>query len=219
MTSRFTVPAMRREEGIDAPVLVEFFFSPGSRYSYLAASQMPGLERDGMCRVDWRPLNGGDLRALRGRDPFVGDPVSGQYEWGYRRRDAERWAAFYGIPYREPSTHGLDFRLLARAAMAGKRLGRAAEYGWRLCSSVYASDAWPLDAGVCLDVAAAVGLDRAAFTATLADPETDRLLATAAEEACRRGAFGVPTFFVGDEMFWGNDRIVLLRHHLTRRRR
>jgi 2-hydroxychromene-2-carboxylate isomerase len=204
---------------MDAPLLVEFFFSPGSRYSYLAASRMPELEADYGCRVDWRPVNGGDLRALRRRDPFAGDPVSGQYEWAYRRRDAERWAALYGIPYREPPTHELDFRLLARAAAAAKRLGKAAEYGWKLCSRVYASGAWPIDAALCLDLAAAVSLDRAAFAAALAHSETDRLLATAAEEACRRGAFGVPTFFVGEEIFWGNDRIVLLRHHLARRRR
>jgi 2-hydroxychromene-2-carboxylate isomerase len=91
---------------------VEFFFSPGSRYSYLAASQMPSLERETGCRVDWRPVNGSDIRSLRGRDPFAGDPASGQYEWSYRRADAERWASYYSIPFREPPTHHFDSRLL-----------------------------------------------------------------------------------------------------------
>jgi 2-hydroxychromene-2-carboxylate isomerase len=47
-------------------------------------------------------------------------------------------------------------------------------------------------------------------------PETERVLAAAAEEAFRRGAFGVPTFFVGAQMFWGNDRLTILKHVLKK---
>jgi len=199
--------------------LVEFFFSPGSRYSYLAASQIPSIEAEAGCLVEWRPVNGADIRALRGRDPFAGDSVSGQYDWAYRRHDAERWAAYYGVPFREPPTHRFDFNLLVLAAMASKRLGAVREYGWQLCSTVYGSDVWPVDESVCLRLAAEVGLQRAEFSSMLRDPETERLVVVAAEEAYRRGAFGVPTFFVDGELFWGNDRIVILKHVLSKRAR
>jgi len=201
----------------DAEHVVEFFFSPGSRYSYLAASQIASIESETGCRVDWRPVNGPDIRALRGRDPFAGEPVSGQYDWGYRRRDAEAWADYYGIPFREPPTHTFDFRLLARAATVAQRLGAAAAYGWRLCSAIYASDEWPVDETVCARVAEEVGLPPARFIALVADPQTGEQLAATAREAHARGAFGVPTFFVGEQMFWGNDRIVLLKHVLHKR--
>jgi 2-hydroxychromene-2-carboxylate isomerase len=197
--------------------MVEFFFSPGSRYSYLAASQIASIESETGCRIDWRPVNGPDIRALRGRDPFAGEPVSGQYDWAYRRRDAEAWADYYGIPFREPPTHTFDFRLLARAATAARRLGAAAVYGWRLCSTIYGSDTWPVDENVCVRWAEAVGLPVAQFAALLADPQTDEQLAATAREAYARGAFGVPTFFIGGQMFWGNDRIVLLKHVLSKR--
>jgi 2-hydroxychromene-2-carboxylate isomerase len=197
---------------------VEFFFSPGSRYSYLAASQMPALEAETGCRVVWRPVNGPDIRALRGRDPFQAAPLSGQYDWAYRQRDAELWADYYGIPFREPPSHDFDFRLLARAATAAARLGAARAYAWRLCSAVYGSGAWPIDEPLCLRTADEAGLQRAGFSAALADPENDRQLAAAAAEAYRRGAFGVPTFFLGEQMFWGNDRIVILRHVLAKSR-
>jgi len=190
---------------------IEFFFSPGSRYCYLAASQMPGLERDVGCRVVWRPVHGPALRARRGRDPFAGEPISGQYDWTYRRVDAERWAALYGITYRDPPTPHFDFELLARAATAGARLGMAAEYGWRLCAAVYGSARWPIDEAACVEIAEEIGMPRADFVAALGDPETGHALAAAADEAHRRGAFGVPTFFLGERMFWGNDRLVLLR--------
>lgn len=203
--------------GHDQP-LVEFFFSPGSRYSYLAASQIPSIESATGCRVEWRPVNGPDIRALRGRDPFAGEPVSGQYDWTYRQRDAEMWADYYGIAFREPPTHMFDFRLLARAATVAQRLGVAAAYGWRLCRTIYASDVWPIDEKVCVRLAAECGLSTTEFSSLLMDPATDEALKEAANEAHRRGAFGVPTFFIGERMFWGNDRIVILKHVLSKMR-
>jgi len=195
--------------------LVEFFFSPGSRYSYLAASQIPRLESDTGCRVHWRPVRGTDIRALRGRDPFAGEPVSGQYEWRYRRQDAEMWARYYGIPFREPPSRDLDFQLLVRAAESANRMGAVAAYGWRLACAVYGSDEWPLDLSLCVRVAGEVGLPTDDFSSLITNPETDRRLKATAKDAYERGAFGVPTFFLGAEMFWGNDRIVLLRHALS----
>ena len=193
---------------------VEFFFSPGSRYSYLAASQIPGVEAETGCTVEWRPVNGGDIRRLRGRDPFAGEPISGQYDWAYRERDARLWASYYGIAFREPPTHHFDFDLLGRATTSAKRLGRVAEYSWRLCSAVYGSDVWPVDEAVCVRIAAEAGLSADNFRSLLEDPATQQMLAEAAAEACRRGAFGVPTFFVGEQLFWGNDRLLILKHVL-----
>jgi 2-hydroxychromene-2-carboxylate isomerase len=196
---------------------VEFFFSPGSRYSYLAASQIPALEADTGCTVDWRPVHGPDIRALRGRDPFVGEPVSGQYDWSYRRRDAELWADHYGIPFRDPPGRDFDLKLLVRAATAARRLDAVASYSWRLSSAVFGTGAWPLDEPLCLEIAEEVGLPIGTFSAMLSHSKTERQLTATAKEAHARGAFGVPTFFLGDEMFWGNDRIVILRHVLARR--
>jgi 2-hydroxychromene-2-carboxylate isomerase len=179
---------------------------------------MAGLAAKTQCVVDWRPVNGPDIRALRGRDPFSGTPLSGQYDWPYRELDARRWAAHYGIAFREPPSHQFDFALLARAALAARRLGAAAAYGWRICETVYGTDVWPVDERACVAVATEVGLSAREFAAALGDPATAQALARAAAEAVERGAFGVPTFFVGDEMFWGNDRIVLLERAIERHR-
>jgi 2-hydroxychromene-2-carboxylate isomerase len=195
---------------------VEFFFSPGSRYCYLAGSQLRAIEARTRCRFDWRPVLGPEIRRLRGRDPFQGDPVSGQYDWAYRRRDAEQWADLYGIRFREPPSHEFDFLTLSLAAAAGTRLGAPEAVGWALCSAVYGSDTWPLDRGACIEVATRAGLARSDFERALDDPATRELIARNAREAHERGAFGVPTFFHGDAMYWGNDRLVLLEHALAR---
>jgi len=152
--------------------VVEFFFAPGSRYSYLAASQMPALAAETGCRVDWRPVDGHEVRQLRGHNPFIGEPVSGQYDWIYRRRDAKSWADYYGIPFREPPSHDLDFTLLVRAATAAKRLGAVEAYSWQLFCAVYGSDAWPVDEALCLKIAAEMSLPETEFASLLKDSKT-----------------------------------------------
>jgi 2-hydroxychromene-2-carboxylate isomerase len=205
----------RNVEGTDARNTVRFYYSIGSRYSYLASTQLKALERETGCEVVWRPLHSVDLYRLRGISPFEGEPVSGQYDWDYRRRDAERWAAYYGIPYEEPrGVVDFDPRLLARACAAADAMGAARPFSEHLFSAIFAEALPKVDEDECLRRAEAVGLPGEEFARELASPRPDRRLAQTAEEARSAGAFGVPTLVVDGEAFWGNDRLVLERHHL-----
>jgi 2-hydroxychromene-2-carboxylate isomerase len=195
---------------------VDFFYGLGSRYSYLASTQLERLAAETGCDVRWRPLFSGDLFAARGRDPFAGPPVSGQYDRAYRRRDAERWAEYYGVPYREPDDAAYDPRRLALAATAAARLGAVEPFSRRLFQAVFVDGASPLDDELCATRARAVGLERSAFLSCLADPATAARLASTVAEAAARGVFGVPSFVLGDEVYFGNDRLVLLRQALSR---
>ena len=142
---------------------VEFFYGIGSRYSYLASTQLKRLAAETGCHFRWRPLFSGDLFAARGRDPFAGPPVSGQYDWGYRRRDAARWAAYYGVRYREPEDVAYDPRRLALAATAAARLGVVEPFSRRLFQAMFVDGLSPLDDEACARLAQEVGLDREAF--------------------------------------------------------
>jgi 2-hydroxychromene-2-carboxylate isomerase len=194
---------------------VRFYYSVGSRYSYLASTQVGKLERETGCEVVWRPLHNVDLYKLRGASPFEGDPVSGQYDWDYRRHDAERWAEYYGVPYKEPrGTVEFDPQLLARACVAADVLGAVRPYSESMFSAIFAEGLPEIGEEECLERAEAVGLSREAFARELGSPKLERRLAETAEEAYSAGAFGVPTFVVDDRMFWGNDRLVLVRHDL-----
>jgi 2-hydroxychromene-2-carboxylate isomerase len=168
--------------------------------------------------VRWRPLFSGDLFAARGRDPFAGEPPSGQYEWAYRRRDAERWAAYYGVPYREPDDVAFDPRRLALACTAAARLGAVEPFTRGLFLALFVDGISPLDDEVCAQLAQKVGFAQAAFRRVLEQPETAANLAATVEEAVARGVFGVPSFVLGDEIYFGNDRLVLLRHALLKAR-
>jgi 2-hydroxychromene-2-carboxylate isomerase len=200
------------------PVFVDFFYGLGSRYSYLASTQIARLEADTACKVGWRPLYSADLFSLRGADPFQGKAPSGQYAWPYRRFDAECWADYYGVPFREPDDVEADWRLLALAATAADRLGVVERFSRRLFGAAFVDGASPLDAAACLRLAGEIGLDRRAFQIALDAPETADALAATVDDAHRLGVFGVPSFVVGGQVFWGNDRLPIVRHMLLKKR-
>src|SRR5215213_4210963 len=125
---------------------VDFYLGLGSRYSYLAASQVERIEKTHGCRFVWKP-------------------IAGQYDWGYREYDAKCWASYYGIPFREPVAFRTDPAMLALACLAAEMQGALVP-----CCHL---------------------LQRLIFVE------------------------GVATFFLGDRMFWGNDRLVLLEAALA----
>ncbi len=200
-------------------MLVNFYFGVGSRYSYLAATQLRALEGETGARFNWFAVDSTRLIAARGHNPFAAPDGVGQYDWGYRRAEAEAWADLYGVPFREP--HGritLDPDLLSLACTAARRLGAAEAYAQALFRAVFTDDLPAVGRAVCIERAAEAGLDRDAFADALDDSGTQAERERVMQEAAGRGAFGVPTFVFGDRLFWGNDRLVLLRHALLRAR-
>ncbi len=196
---------------------VDFYYGLGSRYSYLAATQLARIAVETGCRFEWHPIKSGALMELRGGHPFHGEPPSGQYEWPYRQYDAEAWAEFYGVPYREPVDFLVDPAYLAVAATAAKRLGAVEAYSKRLFQAIFVEGRAVAEADL-TGFAADAGLDSGAFRAHLDDPATVEMHEAVLQEAHRRGAFGVPTFFIGEHLFWGNDRLVLVEHFIKKMR-
>lgn len=172
---------------------VRFYYSVGSRYSYLASTQMAKLECETGCEVVWCPLHSVDLYRLRGASPFEGKPVSGQYDWDYRRLDAERWADYYGVPYKEPrGAVDFDPRSLARACVAADTLGAVRPYSESLFSAIFVESLPEIGMEQCVKRAETLGLPREDFARELGSPETERRLAEKAEEACSVGPSGCP---------------------------
>ncbi len=199
------------------PLAVDFYYGLGSRYSYLASTQLERIAAATGCRFDWHPLKSGALMELRGGHPFHGEPVSGQYEWPYRQYDAEAWAEYYGVPFREPVDFLVDPAYLAVAATAAKRLGAVEAYSRRLFQAIFVEGRAIAEADL-IGFAVDAGLDAAAFRTHLDDPATAEMHGAALQKAHHRGAFGVPTFFVGERLFWGNDRLVLVEHFIRKAR-
>jgi 2-hydroxychromene-2-carboxylate isomerase len=168
--------------------------------------------------VRWRPLYSADLFAARGADPFRGEPVSGQYDWAYRRRDAEAWADYYGVPYREPEGVRFEGRRLALAATAAARLGAVERFSRRLFEAIFVRGTSPLEDAALREIAAEVGLDPRAWADLLASPGAAQALAATLRDALAAGVFGVPSFVVAGRVVFGNDRLPILRHLLLKDR-
>jgi 2-hydroxychromene-2-carboxylate isomerase len=196
---------------------IEFFYGIGSRYSYLASSQMEQLERDAGATVRWRPLYSRVLMERRGMDPFKGPPASGQYEAAYRTKDVARWAQCYGIPFHDPDWDALDWQRFALTAVAADRMKGVVQFTKNLFDAVFGAGLAPQTAADLVRIADGSGLDGQSLVRLIDDSETQRRHEQNVADALAAGVFGVPSFVVDGELFWGNDRLVLLRLHLGAR--
>ncbi len=183
----------------------EFYFDIHSPYSYLASTQLPALERRVGQRAVWKPmLLGGVFKSTGNRSPAT-LPAKARYTW----IDVQRWAIRYNVPVHFPGWFPgnslLPLRACTAAFMADEEQGR------RLTIEAFRA-AWVDNIDMSLpeammEVAAMAGLDGAHLVGRCRDQDVkDRLRATT-EDAVARKVFGAPTFFVNDELFFGNDRM------------
>jgi 2-hydroxychromene-2-carboxylate isomerase len=184
---------------------LEFWFEFASTYSYLAASRIESVANAAGVALVWRPFLLGPIFAAQGwRDsPFNLYPAKGRYMW----RDMERLCAGYGLPFKRPSEFPRSGLLAARVACL------AAEEPWlpEFVRVVYAANfgqdreiAAPEVISEILDV---LGQDGAGLIERASAPESKQRLRDQTERARELGIFGAPSFVVGDELFWGNDRL------------
>jgi 2-hydroxychromene-2-carboxylate isomerase len=195
---------------------LDFYFAIDSRYSYLAAMQLPQIEREFGCTIGWKPLAFDALMQARGDDPYDGRKLVGQYDPAYRDKDVHRWADFYQIPLVAPDWEG-DWQRIALAATAALRFDACQAMSFALFQAVMQDRTTPKSDADISRIADQAGLDGARLVAAIDQPETKALFDKHLAEASKLGVFGVPTFAVGTDIFWGNDRIMLLKHHLKSR--
>lgn len=182
---------------------VDFFFGPGSRYSYLASTQINKLEEATGATFVWRPLFSGDLIARAG-----GAPKSPQ-DGVYRRRDASRWARHYRVPYVEPEG-AADWQMVAHACVAATRLGVGNLFAKTVLHLVYGTGTTPL-LNHLLQIAPDCGIVPDLLSAEIQSSATVAAYERNLTDALSAGAFGVPTFVTEHgAMVWGQDRLPLL---------
>ncbi|MBA3465509.1 MAG: 2-hydroxychromene-2-carboxylate isomerase [Deltaproteobacteria bacterium] len=193
---------------------IELFFDVGSSYSYLAATQMAALTERTKVAVRWRPfLLGAVFKATTNEMPAR---VPAKARW--MLEDMARWAEHYGIPFRMPSRFPLLTLRTQRALAAAERndAEKVPAFALALFKAYWAEDQDVTADPVIAAAATSAGLDAAAIVSSIDAQETKDLLRATTDEAVKRGAFGAPAMFVGDALFWGNDRIALLERHLAR---
>ncbi|MEL7938968.1 2-hydroxychromene-2-carboxylate isomerase [Pseudomonas delhiensis] len=192
---------------------VEFYFDFGSPTSYLAYTQLPGICAKAGAELVYRPvLLGGVFQATGNASP-IAVPAKGRYTL----IDMQRFARRYGVPLKMNPHFPINTLLLMRAA-TGVQL-RQPERFEALLACVFKGmwvDALNLgDAAVLGPLLAGAGFDPQALLALSAEQEVKDALKANTEAAIKRGMFGAPTMFVGDEMFFGQDRLDFVREALA----
>ncbi len=193
---------------------IEYFFDVGSPTSYLAWTQLAKIVAETGAEVVWRPmLLGGVFKATGNASP-VSVPAKGRW----MNDDIRRWAAHYGVPFRFNPHFPINTLTLMRGA-TGLQMREPGEFMRYL--DVVERSMWETpknlgDPAVLAATLTEAGIDAEAFAALVADPEVKARLVATTEEAVSRGVFGAPTFFVGDAMFFGQDRLDFVRDALMR---
>ncbi len=180
---------------------VEFFFDVVSPYSYIAAVQV--ARSAVLAEAEWRPFFLGGVFKATGNKPPLTVPAKGQY----MARDLKRLCAYYDTPFTFPSVFPTN-SLIAMRALAAASPADVKPLALKLFEAYW---------GQGRDIA---------DTAVLAELLPQELLAAASDEAVKeklkdntdsavqRGAFGAPTIFIGDDMYFGEDRVFLVEHAL-----
>ena len=166
---------------------------------------MVGLvERTG-CRIAYRPmLLGGVFKATGNRSPML-EPVEAKRRYG--ALELRRFVAHYGCRFRPNPHFPIDTLRLMRACHAAIAQGVFEAFHAAVYPAFWAEEENCGDEEVLVRVLEAAGLDAARIVRAAAEPEAKAALRATTEEAVARGAFGAPTFYVGDEMFFGADRL------------
>lgn len=195
---------------------VELFFDVGSAYSYLACTQVPGLrERTGV-PVRWRPFLLGGAFQLTGNE--MPARIAAKARW--MLTDLHRWAEEYGVPFRMSSHFPVNTLSAQRTLLAADELyGQEAveKLAMELFGAMWIDDE-DVSSGDCIAFHVnRCGLDARRLARRIGEDELKQRLQEVTAEAVERGAFGAPSFFVGDAMFWGNDRLHMLEAHLKKK--
>lgn len=187
---------------------LEFFFDFASPYSYLAHSQLGGLPAE----VAVRPMRVLKVMEAVGNQPTtIQSAAKGRYAFA----DLGRWARRYAVPLNPGRMRTNDSAACARAVLAAGRLGQANAATAALFHAFWGA-AEPLRTNdEILEVLGRAGLDVPALRPLLDDPSVAAELDANTAEAAERGVFGAPTIFVGEDMYFGNDRLDFVRERLA----
>ncbi|MEL6781663.1 MAG: 2-hydroxychromene-2-carboxylate isomerase [Pseudomonadota bacterium] len=189
---------------------VDFWFEFASTYSYLSAMRIDAEARRRGVDVVWRPFLLGPIFASQGwnTSPFAIYPAKGRNMW----RDMERRTEKYGLPFGRPDKGDAgrfpqNSVLAARVALVGLDAGWGEDFARGVYTAQFGEGAGIADPEILRPLIAQAGGDPdLAFTAAVAPENKGRLRANV-EEAIAKHLYGAPSFTVGEELFWGDDRL------------
>ncbi|WP_200876129.1 2-hydroxychromene-2-carboxylate isomerase [Ruegeria halocynthiae] len=183
---------------------IQFWFEFASTYSYLSAMRIEKAAAPHGITVEWHPFLLGPIFAAQGWDnsPFNIYPAKGRYMW----RDMERLSARRGLPFTRPDPFPQNGLKAARLVVAITDQAQRAAFVRAVYTAEFARGLNISEDTVLTDCLSEVGLPAETLARTQ-DSEIKAALIEQTKTAQIKGLFGAPSFLVGDELFWGDDRL------------
>ena len=193
---------------------IPFYYDYACPWAYLGSCRVEAYFQDLGATIDFHPVNLAKLR-----EPEAGPQSLGGMGERKKRNymdDMRHWGEMIGADFAQIAGPRPDTRLLLRAALVAKDAGRFREFHYPAYRARWAEARDVADAAIVRELLAGAGLDADAALARAQSPELAARLDADTQAAVERGVFGVPTVFVGGEMFWGNDRLELARWYVQK---
>ncbi|TBW57945.1 2-hydroxychromene-2-carboxylate isomerase [Marinobacter halodurans] len=183
--------------------IIDVYFDVGSPASYLAWTQLPALADRCQARLNWRPMLLGAVFQATGNQSPVMIPAKGRY----MTMDFHRFAASYGVPFRFNPHFPINTLTLIRGAVAFLDTPRFDDYLTAVFNAMWVDQKNMADPEVVASVWAEAGFDPGAVMDQCNAATVKQRLRETTDEAVEKGVFGAPTLFIGNEMFFGQDRL------------
>lgn len=194
---------------------LDFYFDFGSPASFLAYKRLLQFEKKYDLKINYKPmLLGAVFKATQNSSPIT-VPAKGAY---MMKHDIPRFAKRYGVAFVMNPHFPINTLQLMRGAHAAIKLGCFPTYCDAVYDAIWGKGLNMGDATIVLETLTKANIDAAAVIELANDPEVKQSLASVTEEAIKRGAFGAPTLYIGDEMFFGQDRLDFVEEYLAEAR-
>jgi 2-hydroxychromene-2-carboxylate isomerase len=196
---------------------VEFFYDYSSPWTYLAFTQIEDLCRRNDVDLVWRPILVGGIFNTVNPSVYEARAHPVQAKARYMFKDLHDWARLYGLTLKfPPSVFPVNSVKALRGALVALEQGCISRYSARVFHAYFGEDRDISRDDVLRAIVGEVGLDPAAYFDAIASAALKDRIRSNTDECVHRGGFGSPTMFLGDDMYFGNDRLVLLEAALQR---
>ena len=194
---------------------VEFFYDYSSPWTYLAFTRIEEVARRAGAEVEWRPILVGGIFNTVNPSVYQSREAPVPAKARYLAKDLKDWSDFYGLKILfPPSVFPVNSVKSLRGALVALEHGKISEYSHAVFKAYWSDDRDISRDEELAPIVRASGLDPAEFFEKIQQPEYKDRIRANTDDCMKRGGFGSPTMFVGDSMFFGNDRLVLVEHAL-----
>ncbi|WP_422012736.1 2-hydroxychromene-2-carboxylate isomerase [Reyranella sp.] len=194
---------------------LDFYFDCSSPWTYLAFHAIQPLAQEAGAEIIWKPILVGGVFNAVNQTVYESRAKPNPRKQAYMQKDMQDWARLYGLAIRFPPTvFPVNSVKCMRGAIVALDQGKLPAYATAAFEAYWGDDRDLSKEDVLADIATRAGIERQRFFAGIETDSCKARLRTNTEELIARGGFGSPTMFVGGDMFFGNDRMPLIKAKL-----